>query len=211
MSILPLLGGLFSFFGAKRAANVQENASAQQMEFQRDQWDQIQKWFEPYRQAGQTANNALMFEMGLGDRPANYLGYQATPGYEGALNAGQNALAASAAARGNVFSGAAGKAAMQYGQDLASQDYGNYMAGLQGIAGQGLGVANSLGTAGQNFTGMMGQTMTDRANSQSAGIIGGANALSTTMGNLYGMNQYNQAMGQGGQDFVSTPFNWLGF
>lgn len=46
------------------------------------------------------------------------------PGYKFRLSQGQEALDASAAARGGLSSGAAQKALMRYGQDLGSQEYG---------------------------------------------------------------------------------------
>jgi hypothetical protein len=45
------------------------------------------------------------------------------PGYQWRMDQGRKALEASAAARGGLFSGATGKALVDYGQGLASQEY----------------------------------------------------------------------------------------
>ena len=51
--------------------------------------------------------------------------FQADPGYAFRLSEGQRGLDRQAAARGGLISGSALKAASRYGQDMASQEYGN--------------------------------------------------------------------------------------
>jgi len=50
--------------------------------------------------------------------------FEADPGYQFRLKQGQNAIEGSAAARGGLFSGAAGRQLQDYTQGLASQEYG---------------------------------------------------------------------------------------
>jgi len=59
--------------------------------------------------------------------------FQKDPGYEFRLKEGQRALQNSAAARGTLLTGATAKAIGNYGQEAASQEYGNaYGRALQG-------------------------------------------------------------------------------
>lgn len=108
-----------------------------------------------------------------------YQGFQETPGYQFALDQGQAAIDGSAAARGNVFSGATLKAQQEYGQGLANQEYGNYLNRLTGQASQGMSAAGNLATAGANYASGAGNAYANMGNAQSAGIIGQGNALTS--------------------------------
>lgn len=54
-------------------------------------------------------------------------GFTADPGYQFRLEAGQKALERTRAAGGTLNSGETGKALMEYGQGMGSQEFGNYM------------------------------------------------------------------------------------
>ena len=60
-----------------------------------------------------------------GELGTQQFNFQADPGYGFRLSEGLKALERSAAARGGLMSGGTGKALQRYGQDLASQEYGN--------------------------------------------------------------------------------------
>jgi hypothetical protein len=60
-----------------------------------------------------------------GELGTEQFNFEADPGYGFRLSEGLKALERSAAARGGLMSGGAGKALQRYGQDLASQEYGN--------------------------------------------------------------------------------------
>ena len=60
-----------------------------------------------------------------GELATEQFNFQADPGYGFRLSEGMKALERSAAARGGLMSGGTGKALQRYGQDLASQEYGN--------------------------------------------------------------------------------------
>ena len=133
---------------AGNAASALEKESAdKQLELQKQIWEKQQADQLPYLQQGQSAIGKLGSLMG-GDDPFeaylqksglsggldSYLGKkglaggqfnQNNPQYQFLLKQGQQALDRSAAARGMGYSGAQMKAAQQYGQDLASQQYDN--------------------------------------------------------------------------------------
>lgn len=126
------------------------------------------------------------------------------PGYQFGLNQGQNALTNSAAARGGLYSGAAGKARDRYNQDYASTKYNdaysryntdqsNQYNRLMGITGLGQSSANQTNALGAANATQTGSNLAAGANAAGAGQIGAANAL--TSGLSTGLNYYqNQAL-----------------
>lgn len=109
-----------------------------------------QEALNPWREAGTDALGQLTAKIDAG--PGDYT---QSPGYEARLAEGQRAIERSAAARGNVLSGAAVKAATRYGQDYATTDYDNFLSRyydsltpLQNLSGQGYAAANQAGAYG---------------------------------------------------------------
>ncbi len=79
----------------------------------------------PYSRAGLQANRDLQAKMASGElgSPFSMDMFEVDPGYQFALEQGEQALARKQSAAGNRFGGAALKAAQEYGQDLANQTY----------------------------------------------------------------------------------------
>lgn len=150
-------------------------------------------FFEPYRESGENALAAYNYEMGMGSRPSDYSGFQETPGFQFQMNQGQQAIDGSAAARGQVFSGATLKAQQQFGQGLANQEYGNYLNRLSGMAGAGQAAAGQQATAAGNMGVSSGNALASIGNAQAAGAIGMGNAVMGGINNLVGLNAYQQA------------------
>jgi hypothetical protein len=213
--------------GFSAAANAQNQATQQSMMMQALQAAQAQQAlqrgqqqateaYQPYSQFGQEATNRLAVLMGL--RPgvdSGSLMQQPTaaqlemdPGYAFREQQGMQAVNRTAAAQAGLQSGAALKAAQRFGQDLASQEYGNaynrFMANranqmnlLQGGVNTGFGAAQGVGNAAigtgtnlANVYGGLGQAL-----GQGYANIGAANA-SAYMGPT---NLLAQALGQVGQ------------
>lgn len=111
---------------------------------------------QPYMQAGQQGLQAYLGTLGLGgDQQTAINRFRTSPGYQFALQQGQQALQRQAAARGMSGSGAASRELARYGQGMADQEYGNYQNRLQGLASMGAGMGQtaaqqSIG-AGQNL------------------------------------------------------------
>jgi hypothetical protein len=81
----------------------------------------IQQQYQPYMAAGQQALSQLSSVAGN----QNFTFNQNDPSYQYRLKGGQDAVSASAAAKGGYFSGATGSALQNQGQQAASQEYGN--------------------------------------------------------------------------------------
>lgn len=114
------------------------------------------------------------------------------PGYQFRLNEGLKSGRNIAGARGMLNSGATGKALTRYGQDYASNEFGNVYNRLMGAAGQGQNATNTTVAAGTNMANNVGNTMMGAANARGAAGIAGANAWGNafdTIGNWWSQNQ----------------------
>lgn len=240
--ITAITGGsaILGAASANSAANAQEDAARRSANNQRKTTEQIVAKLQPYYTGGVTANNALMYEMGLGARPtiggtaaaitnitdargrvtgysvggqtfptmeaakayANsnptggtpYAGFQATPGYQFALDQGNASINALAGAKGGLMSGATLQALQNNGIGMANQEYGNYFNRLAAIAGSGQNAAAQQGTAMTNGANAISQAQSDIGNARAAGTVGIANAFNGGVQNYLGYQQYQQGL-----------------
>lgn len=176
---------------------------------------------EPFRETGLAAQNRLADLLGIsgrtdqpgygyGTQPFTMAQYQADPGYGFRLKRGLDAMERTAAARGGLLSGNQLRGAMEFGQDLASQEYGNafnrfqtersnILNPLQSLGGVGQTATNTLVNAAGNLGagmagayGNLGSALSANAigagNARASGYMGTANALSGAIGQ--GLNYY---------------------
>jgi hypothetical protein len=127
--------------------------------------------------------------------------FQADPGYQFRMDEGMRGVEGGAAARGGLLSGAALKAIQKYGQNFASNEYGNAynrfnadqtnkFNRLTGMIQSGQGSAQQIGNAAQNFGQQAGNNLIQGGNAQASGIMGTTNAL--VGGINQGINAYQQ-------------------
>lgn len=172
-----LIGSAMSSKAASSAADKSAAATQQAADVQRQIFERQVELQEPWRQAGITALNKLIPLTDYQKFGMNQ--FQADPGYGFRIAEGQKALERSAAARGGLMSGAAGKALTRYGQEMGSQEYQNafnrYQAEraaqlnpLQSLAGVGQTSVNALtgaaGTMGSNLSSLYQQQGINEAN-----------------------------------------------
>lgn len=99
--------------------------------------------------AASTAEGQLLGTSPITSQTQNgFNNYLNSTGYQFQLGQGTSAITGSAAARGLLNSGATGKALTQYGQNLASTTFNNYLGNLNNVAGQGLTASGQIGAAG---------------------------------------------------------------
>lgn len=240
-----VLGAGAGIYGSSQAANAQENAATQsaavQKEMaansiaaQKEMYQQGRTDLQPYREGGVTAQNQLMQMLGIGGdtTAANYGKYSkdfgmsdftTDPGYQFRLEQGMKALNATAAARGMGVSGANIKGALDYGQNLGSQEYQNafnryqanrtaQLAPLQslyaggqaaaaGSAAQAGALGSNLGNTYTNLGQGLGQAAVASGNAQASGYLNQANAVTNALNqgmSSYTQNQYLNRLGGGG-------------
>lgn len=177
-----LASSLIGSRAAGKAADVQASAADRAAQLQNEQFNKQVELQEPWRQAGINALGKL--------QSGDVMGYM-DPSYKFRLGEGLKALDRQAAARGGLISGGALKAAQRYGQEFASNEFGNAYNRLAGLAGIGQTATNQLGAAGQANAANVGNLMTGGAAARASGYVGGANALTG------GLNTYlNYTQGQ---------------
>ena len=233
MALLPIIAsigaGLIGAAGARSAARTQASAADRATDAQltatRETNDMLSRFrrediarFDPFYRSGLGAQNALAYNMGLGPRPEGYSGFQATPGFQFAVEQADDAVQGSVAARQGLASGAAMDALQANRMGMANQEFGNYLARLQSMAGAGQNAAALQGATSANYAGQIGQnTMAggqamaqgaaNRGNAMAAGTVGGVNALMSGINNGIGAWQFNQMQNafapQGGAPMTS--------
>jgi len=209
--------------GWGKAAEAQNQATQMSMLMQAQQAAQAQQALErgqqqataayqPYQQFGTEATNQLAILMGL--RPGAGSGslmqqptaaqLEMDPGYAFREQQGMQAVNRSAAAQAGLQSGAALKAAQRFGQDLASQEYGNaynrFMAnranqiGLlqggqqtgfnaaQGTGNAALGTATNLAQNYQNLGQGLGQGYANIGAANASAYMAPTNLLAQVLG-----------------------------
>ena len=121
-----------------------------------------------------------------------YGGFTKTPGYDFRLNEGTNAIEAGAAARGGLYSGAAMRDLLKYGQDYASSEYNQYLNRLAGRTDSGMSAAQMSGAASRNAAAGVSNALGGIGNAQAAGAIGVGNAINGGIQNALGAWQYQK-------------------
>jgi len=194
--------------GAEKAAGQQASADQTAQQIQQAEWSQQQANEKPFLDAGQGALTQLQADV---ENP-NFNKYpggtftaptlaeaEKMPGYQFQLEQGTNAIDQNAAANGSLLSGNTGKALTDYGQGLASTDYGNlynqalqqYMTNynvwntdtsnqvnrLQTLANTGSNAAANLGSEGQSAAQNTGNLAVQQGTALASGTVGATNAV----------------------------------
>jgi hypothetical protein len=194
------------------ASNKQSDAANQAAELQRQQMAQNQSNMQPFITGGQGASNLLQSFYGLGGNPALGQGaldkFYQSPDYQFALKGGAEALNNSLAAKGGALGGNAIKAQTDYSSGLATQNLGNYLQRLGGMAGQGVSAASGIASPNTTGAAYAGNAMMGAGTAQAAGALGVSGAFtqgtSNYLTNYKNMNQSSYADGGGGTGFSLT-------
>ena len=202
--ILPALafGGsaLLGASATKSAANTQAAASDRATDLQREMFQKQTELQQPFQEAG--VNALAKMQKGV---VSDYM----DPSYQFRLGEGMKALERNAAARGGLISGGALKAAQRYGQDYASQEFGNAYNRLAAMAGIGQTATGAMSNAAGNYGVNQGQNYMGAANARASGYLGGANAIAGGLGQYMnytqGQNLLNRLTPQTGG--LSGPSN----
>lgn len=184
-------GALISSNAASNAADQQAQGEANALSEQAREFDTTQANEAPYLAAGKTALSQFATE---NDTPLDTSKVQLDPGYQFGLQQGQQAIDRQTAAAGGRISGAALKAAAQYGTNYATTGYSaaydranqartDRLNRLAALAGIGQTATSNVNAAGANTANATSALMT------AAGTNAGAATLA--QGNIWG-NATNQ-------------------
>lgn len=237
VAVAGIASSAISAGAAGDAANAQVQASQNSNATQLQMYNTTRSDQAPWRAAGGQAVDALSQFYGLGGVNANgtpgtgTAGTASTPdynkllsnlpGYQFQQQQGNQAVQRNLAASGLLQSGAAGKALQQYGQGVASQYAGQYVNGLQSLAGLGQTSVANTGAVGANTANQIGSNQIYAGNAQASGYAGQANAVNSGLSGLagaYGQYQSQQqssydpyatsGISQGGTDYIGSNMDY---
>lgn len=198
----PLVGQLYANQSKRGQTPIQDIEAARALGLPISDLSWSQAGFGPggagYFPAAQTPAQqaATSNPMDAGTAQQNaFASFRTDPGYQFAFDQGQKALQSSAAARGILNSGATAKALTNYGQGLADQQYGNYFARLQSLAGLGQSATGSTAQAGGQSAGQSGNALMAGGNARASAYGGVAQAANQGIGNYLFANQFGGAGG----------------
>ena len=181
------IGGsaLLGASASKSAASTQAASADRATELQERMFNKQLELQQPFQEAGVNALNRMQSGdvMGMMD-----------PSYKFRLGEGMKALERSAAARGGLISGGALKAAQRYGQEFASNEFGNAYNRLASMAGIGQTATGAMSGAAGQFGSNAGNLMTGAGAARASGYVGGANALTSGLGQYMNYTQSKDLM-----------------
>lgn len=157
--------------------------------------DEAAAGFDPYSEAGRAALAEMRALLGLDGAEARQSAigrFEVSPGYGLRFDEGVRAVDRSAAARGGLNSGATLKALQQRGQDLASQEYGNYFTRLSGLGDDGLTALTAQGNLAGNKAGLL-----SNAGMNSAELLQSAGNTAINAINAYSARNADALLGRG--------------
>jgi hypothetical protein len=212
---VSLIGGQQQADATQNAANTSAAATDRAIALQREQYQKQLELQKPFYDVGVNALPELVKASKY--TPFSMQNFQQDPGYAFRLKEGQQALDRSAAARGGLISGGALKAAQRYGQDMGSQEYMNAfnryqteraarLQPLQSLTGMSQTTANTLGTAGSNMAGNVGNAYMQQGVNQGNALLAGQQARSSSYGDIAKL--FGQTYG-GAKNF--DPFGLINF
>lgn len=108
------------------------------------------------------------------------------PGYQFRLKEGENALNSGWAAKGMLRSGAAAKAFQEYGQNYASNEFGNAYNRLSALAGIGQTVNQSNNALAQNYANNVSQNQLASGQARASSYAANGQMWGNTVGQLAG-------------------------
>lgn len=201
---------------ANRASDLQAQSASEATALQKEMWQRQLADQAPWQAAGTNALTKMQgfaapsnFNFGTADFNANK-----DPGYAFRLSEGLKGLDRQAAARGGLISGAALKAAVGYGQEAGSQEFGNsynralttYNANqdaqntqynrLAALAGVGQTANTQIASAGQNYANNAGNNM------MSSGVNAGNAAMAAGQARASSYQGWGNAIGTGLTQFA---------
>jgi hypothetical protein len=185
---------------ASSAAGAANAGAQSSIDLQRRMYEEGVARQQPFYQAGVNALPEYVSGIGQGGelvRGFTQADYQADPGYAFRLSEGQKALDRQAAARGGLISGSALKAAQRFGQDMASQEFGNAYNrfrdtqglrrnALAGVTGFAPTAANAMNTSGQNYGTNAGNAMMNQGVNTGNALIAGNQARQSMYSDIGG-------------------------
>lgn len=205
---------------AKRAGDLQYQATQDALAQQKQMYDQNRADMMPWLDSGKNSLNLLDSLMASGKFDPqqfsfNAQDFQESPGYNYRVGQGAKMVNRNAAAGGGLRSGATDVELMELGQNMGSQEFensynrafntfgansnqmNNFFNKLSQLSGRGQTQSQAVGTLGSNFGNSSSNLITGGANAQASGIMGAANAQQQGTQNLLNLLMQGGALAFG--------------
>jgi hypothetical protein len=183
-------GGMNQASAAKEASNLQYQGTQAGIQNQREMFNILNEQGKPYREAGYGALTKINEMLPTLTKPITIADIQNMPGYQFAVEQGTGGAmqGMNVGGGGSNVQRAGQKFAIDYtmGQALPQlmQQRRDIYNTLAGVAGIGQNAQNQANQIGQNTATNVAQLGVAGANAQAGGIMGGANAMANTVGQL---------------------------
>lgn len=197
-------GALINSKAVGKAGDQQAQGTADAQAENRRQYDQNRTDYAPYREAGSKALGTFAKE---NDTPLDRSQVQLEPGYQFGLDQGQQAINRQTSAAGGRISGAALKAAAQYGTDYATSGYSAAYNRANQARSDRLNRLAALAQIGQTSTqnvSALGAQTTASNNALTQVAANNAGAATLAQGNIWG-NAGNQIAALYGRSAAGNP------
>jgi hypothetical protein len=194
-----VVGAGASIYSGNKAASAQKKAAQQSADIQRQQYEQTRADLAPYRDMGESAMQPYAGALGLMG-PEGYQkalqGYTQSPFLARMVQDTTNAVDASRAARGGLFSGATAQEIGDRTGQLYLGDFNNYLSRLGGLVDTGAGAATQTGQFGANAATGQANAYQAAGNARAQGYINTGNSI-------------NNALSQGAQMYGAYKGGWF--
>jgi hypothetical protein len=161
-------GALTNYFGNQSSTNAAAGGETNAINTQTGLQGDLSSIYGTQRGIGVQSDVALGRQLGLGGTP-DYSAFQNSPGFQGSLALGNQAIQRSASANGSLYTPNMLNQLGQYDTTYASQNYNNYVNQLLQSAGLGAqgnaGLAQGYTSVGNNIS----QLQQNKGNIQAGG------------------------------------------
>jgi hypothetical protein len=124
-----------------------------------------------------------------------FAGFYASPDYQYRLGEGMKAIERSAAARGNLRSGATMRAIGNHAQGEASKEWNTYVDRLSSLAGVGQSATASNAALGQSYAANASNTIMNAGNARASAYANTGSAINNGVQNVAAAYLYNRGYG----------------
>jgi hypothetical protein len=213
-----VIGGGISAGASIYGANKQAKAADKALALQQQMFERTQANLSPFVDTGKEAIYSLgqlyglQTPYGAGGDPFNEKALEAfrkSPDYAFRFAEGQRALTFSDEAQGMLKSRAHLNNTVGYGQNMAGLGFNDYAGRLMQLSQIGASTAATAASANSAAGTQMGNTMMAGGQAQAAGVIGGANAINSTIGNTTNGLMLHQALTQN-KSAYNPQTSWYG-
>lgn len=183
-----IAGGAISASATQKAAQASTDSTSQQIAASNANRDYQYNLNAPAIQGGAVADARIQALLGLGGDAAAagqaFDAYRGSTGYDFRVQQGEGAINSNAYARGMGNSGATLKALTQYGQGVASQEFGNYLGQLGGVSSTGANARGLVAGVGNNAANTQAQALAANGTNQGNAAIAQGQNMSGLLQNL---------------------------